>query len=212
MRTIFFAFAASVLILSGCEPQPDVDELFDQLVVETNYDPSVDFGSYATYTIATDTIGKISNIRNDDTLIVGANYSRPVVNAIVSNLNARGYTRVARNESPDLAINVFILKNLDVRQSIDYYGYGGYPGYFYPSYYGYGSYYYPYPYVNTYVSNTELLVIEIIDLKNVINNHVRAVWNAYLGDVYSAVQPREQSVSAIDQAFRQSPYILNDAL
>lgn len=210
MQRLFYAFAVSLFVLAGCEPQPDATELFDQLVVETNFDPSTDFSAYVTYAIPSDTIGKISNIRNDDSLIVGASYARPVVNAIINNLNARGYTRVGRNESPDLAINVFILKNLDIRQQVDYYGYNGYPGYFYPGYYGYGSYYYPY--VNTYVSNTELLVIEIIDLKNVFNNQVRAVWNAWLGDVYSAFRPLDQSVNAIDQAFRQSPYIQNDAL
>lgn len=200
----------AVIMISGmlfmaCEPQPDAEELFDQLVVETNFDPAADFSSYATYSISSDTIGLVSNIREDDTLIVGSNYAQPVVNAIVDNLSMRGYTRVDRNANPDLAVNAFIVKNLDIQQQINYPGYYGYPGYYYPGYYGYGSYYYPY--ISTYVYNTEVLVIEMIDLKNIVNNQVRVIWNSYMGDVYTSINPQAQSLEAIDQAFNQSTYI-----
>ena len=61
------------------------------------------------------------------------------------------------------------------------------------TYYGYGSYY-SYPYVNTYAYNTGALVVEIVDLKNVTpDNKVKVIWNAYMGDVYSAIDLIEQS-------------------
>lgn len=206
MTKLFLSLVfVSTVLLPGCEPEPDAEELLDQLVVETNVDPSAAFSSYTTYSISEDTIGLVSNINGDDTLIVGTNYARPVVNAIVDNMNARGYVRVDRTGDPDLAVNAFIVKNLDIQQQINYPGYYGYPGYFYPGYYGYGSFYYPY--VNTFVYNTEVLVVEIIDLMNPVNNQVRVIWNAHLGDVYSALNPREQSVAAVNQAFIQSPYI-----
>lgn len=205
MTRYLISVLAVAVFLSGCEPQPGAEELYDQLVVETNFDPAINFNAYTTYSISRDTIGKVSNIRGDDSLIVGNTYARPVAEAVINNLDERGFIRVDRNDDPDLAINVFIVRNLDIQQQLNYPGYYGYPGYYYPGYYGYGSYYYPY--VSTYVYNTEVLVIEMIDLKNVVNNQVKVIWNAYLGDVYSAIDARVQSVEGIGQAFRQSPYI-----
>ena len=81
--------------------------------------------------------------------------------------NDRSYTRVDRNENPDLGVNVYVVKDLNLFQQVVY------PNYYYPSYYGYGSYY-SYPYVNTYAYNTGALVVEIVDLKNVTpDNKVR---------------------------------------
>jgi hypothetical protein len=206
---VILPVACVVAISWGCEPQPDELKLFDQFVVSTNYDENADFGSYLTYYIPTDTIGLVSNIPSDDTIIVGSNYARPVINQVKTNLNARGYQYVDIDESPDLAVNAYVLKNLNIFQDIIYPGYG-YPGYYYPGYYGYYGYYY-YPYVQTYAYNTGVLVLEIVDLKNVTpQNEVTVIWNAYLGDVFSAVNLSQQTLDAIDQAFRQSTYLTRE--
>jgi hypothetical protein len=99
---------------------------------------------------------------------------------------------------------VYVVNDLNLFQQVVY------PNYYYPSYYGYGSYY-SYPYINTYAYNTGALVIEIVDLKNVTpDNKVKVIWNAYLGDVYSTIDLTQQSVDAIDQAFIQSNYLVNE--
>ena len=190
----------------GCEPTPDDLKLFDEFVVSTNYDPSASFGGYSTYTMLLDTIGLVSNIASDDTIIVGTSYARPVVNAVRGNLNARGYQFVERQEDPDLAINVYVLKNLNIFQQVNYFPGYSYPGY-YPGYYGYYGYYY-YPYVSTQAYNTGVLVIEMIDLKNVTpQNTVRVVWNAYMGDVFHTLDLMQQTLDAINQSFIQSLYV-----
>lgn len=48
----------------------------------------------------------------------------------------------------------------------------------------------------------------MIDLKNrTPDNQVKVVWDAYMGDVYSTIDRAAQSLEAIDQAFKQSPYL-----
>lgn len=196
------------LILYSCQKEPDGLRLLDELVVSTNYDVEAVFGAYATYAIPTDTIGFVSNRNPNDTILVSTSqnghYPRRILQQVVQNLNDRSYTRVEKNENPDLGVNVYIVNDLNLFQQVVY------PNYYYPYYYGYGSYY-SYPYINTYAYNTGALVVEIVDLKNVMpGNKVKVIWNAYMGDVYSTIDLADQSVKAIDQAFLQSNYLVNE--
>ncbi|HMG91353.1 MAG TPA: DUF4136 domain-containing protein [Chryseolinea sp.] len=190
----------------SCQPEPDSIKLLDELVVSTTYDNAVDFQTYSTYSIATDTLGFVSNQANDTILIQAkTDYPRPVLQKVIGNLNALGYTKVNKSDNPDMRINVYIVNDFNLFQQVIY------PDYYYPSYYGYGygyGSYYAYPYVNTYATNTGSLVIEILDLKNVTpDNKVKVIWGAYMGDVYSTIDLIKQSEKAIDQAFVQSPYL-----
>ncbi len=210
MRKLLFILAGiPSLFLSGCQTEPDAAKLIDEMVVSTNFDPDADFDTYLTYAIPTDTIGFFSN-RSNDTIIVASNstYPAPVLNAIRSNLDARGYIRVDRTEDPDIGINVMVVNDFNLFQEIVYPGgYYGYPGSYYSGYWGYGSYY-SYPYVNTYAYNTGVLVIEMVDLRNrTPDNKVKVVWDAYIGDVYSTINRIAQSEEGIDQAFLQSPIL-----
>jgi hypothetical protein len=196
-------------LLFACHPEPDSNRLYDELVISTNYDQQADFGSYGTYALPTDTIGLISNTTSDTILTTkgGSGYPRPVIEAINAAMSARGYTRVDRSQNPDIGINVIVATDYNVFQQVVYgnpYSYnGGYGGY-----YGYNSYYYGYPYVSTYVSNTGVLIIQMVDLKNKTpDNKVKVIWDAYLGDVYGTIHLVDQTVSGINQAFLQSPYI-----
>lgn len=193
----------------SCQTEPDSAELIDQMVVSTNYDPNADFSLYTTYALPTDTIGFVSN-SSPDTIITADQSAFPgvVLDGIENNLNALGYTRVERDQDPDIGVNVMVVNDYNVFQELVYPGYYGYPGsYYYSGYYGYGSYY-SYPYVNTYAYNTGVLIIEFIDLKNKTpDNKVKVVWDAYLGDVYSTVDRNAQASDAVDQAFEQSPYL-----
>jgi len=197
-------FIVCVMCCWGCNTEPDNLRLFDDLVVSTNYDKDAVFGTYSTFAIPTDTIGFVSNTNPNDTILVarpGDLYPRLVLQEVISNMNERSYSRVNRNENPDLGVNVYVVNDLNVSQQVIY------PNYYYPYYYGYGSYY-SYPYVNTYAYNTGALVIEIVDLKNITpDNKVKVIWSAYMGDVYSTVNLIDQSIDAIEQAFIQSNYL-----
>src|SRR5687767_7538518 len=118
------------LLLCSCQQEPDNKRLFDQLVVSTNYDPQVRFGSYTTYAMPTDTIGFVSNNSNDTILTATkSDFPRPVLETIRVNLNSRGYTRVQRNQNPDLGVNVYVVNDFNIFQEVIYPGGGyGYPG------------------------------------------------------------------------------------
>lgn len=207
LRQFFLFFSMCVLALS-CRPEPDEIKLLDEFVVATNYDASADFSSYSTFAIPTDTIGFVSNA-SEDTIIVASEseFPRPVLQAVLQNMQARGYSRVERNANPDLGINVLVVNDFDVFQQVVYPGYN-YPGNFYGGYYGYGSWYY-YPFIETYAYNTGVLIIEIVDLKNkTVDNQVKVIWDAYMGDVYSTVNRNRQAEEGINQAFAQSTYLI----
>ena len=213
MQSIKGFIIVAIFLMGGlfsCEPTPDELKLFDEFVVSTNYEQDVSFGSFTTFTLRSDTIGLVSNTYGDDTIVVGSNYARPVIGQVRTNMIDRGYQQVDVDQDPDLAVNIYVVKNLNLFQQVNYY-----PGYYSPGYYNYyGGYYggyYGYPYVDTYAYNTGVLVVEIIDLVNVNQqNQVRVIWNAYLGDVFSSIDRNQQSLDAIDQAFAQSPYLITE--
>lgn len=187
----------------SCQQEPDSYRLLDQFVVATNYDTLAAFDSYKTYSLATDTIGFVSDTNPNDTIVTSPQYDLPhdVLQAIKENMDARNYTRVAADQDPDIGVNVYIVKNLNLFQQVVY------PNYYYNNYYGYGGYYY-YPYVQTYAYNTGSLVIEFVDLKNPgTGNRYKVIWNAYMGDVFNAVNQVQESIDAVNQAFVQSPYL-----
>jgi hypothetical protein len=198
----------AISFLFSCQSEPDSLKLFDELVVSTNYDAEAAFGTYSTYAIPTDTIGFVSDRNPNDTILISTSnnghFPRRVLQQIMQNLNDRSFTRIDRKENPDLAVNVYIVNDLNLFQQVVY------PNYYYPYYYGYGSFY-SYPFINTYAYNTGALVVELVDLKNVRpGNQVKVVWNAYMGDVYSTVNLADQAVKAIDQAFIQSNYLVSE--
>jgi hypothetical protein len=204
-----FCFLMPALSFFSCETEPDPQRLYDELVVSTNYDPEANFSNYETYALAVDTIGFVSN-SSSDTIITASdsNFPRPVLQAVKENLDKVGLTRIDKSENPDVGVNVIVINDFNVFQQVVYpdpYYYGG--GGYYSNYYGYGGAYY-YPYIDTYSYNTAVLVIELVDLKNRNqNNQVRVVWTAYMGDLVSTIELVPQTEVAIDQAFKQSPYL-----
>jgi hypothetical protein len=184
----------------GCQLKPQLGELVKDMVVQTNYDNSVDFAGYATYTMPLDTLGRVSG-SSSDTLIV-TEYAGQITGILRNNLDGRGYSHVDKNQDPDIGVTAYIVDDLNIFQSVNYYNY-------YPSYYGYYSpYYYNYPQINTYAYNTAVLVIEMVDLKNPDSQgQFKVVWAAYVGDVLNSTDPFEKSAEAVNQAFDQSPYL-----
>lgn len=207
MRKLFSIGVLMIMSLLACQQEPDTLKLLDELVVSTSYDTTIDFSSYFTYSLATDTIGFVSNKNPNDTIIVHqeSDFPRPVLQQVELNLNNLGYTRVTKDQNPDWRINVYVINDYNLFQQVVY------SSYYYPSYYGYGygyGSYYGYPYVNTYAVNTGSLVVEILDLRNVTpDNKIKVIWSAYMGDVYNSIDVIKQSQKAIDQAFVQSPYL-----
>jgi hypothetical protein len=195
------------LVFLSCEPSPGIDNLVKDMVVQTGFDKIVNFSAYSTYTMPLDTIGMVYNVSPNDTIIIG-DYGQLISRTVKNNMDKAGYTQVPRNLNPDWAVNVYVLRNYNVYQTIMYPNYplGSY-GYYYPGYYGYSAYY-NYPYVAVSANNSATLVMEIVDLRNKDSQgRVKVIWTAFIGDVISSVDSFQKSAEGVNQAFAQSAYI-----
>jgi hypothetical protein len=189
----------SMFTLLGCGTQPQLTELINDMVVLTNFDETVNYNQYITYTMPMDTIGLVSNTSNDEYL--ANEYAKMITSTIKRNLDNTSHNQVAVNGDPDIGVNVVVVNDLSVTQSVNYY---------YPSYYGYTGYYgYGYGYgVPSYsYFNQAVLVIEFVDLKNTTSGVPKTIWVANIGDLVNSYDTSTKTKEAIDQAFAQSPFL-----
>jgi hypothetical protein len=202
-RKFILPFVALALTQAACLKQPDFEELSSDFIVSTNIDPTVSFSGYQTYFIS-DSVAYLNSSLNDT--ILKNESTQKLVDAVKQNMNARGFTFVPKSASPDLGMNMGIMKDVDV--GYIYSGWWwGYPGWWDPWYWGW---YYPYyyPWVSYYVVKTGTVVVDMMDLKNAQKDQrLKIVWNALasgaVGDNLSGNIQR--GVDAINQAFTQSP-------
>ena len=117
----------TIFTVSSCKKDPLKNMSEDESrIYITNHDSSVNFNSYKTYSIA-DSVTLIDNNR-----VAGreaTSWDQQVIGAVQNAMNARGFVKVARNQNPDLGINVSRVYNTTthVVDLSDYYGgYGGY--------------------------------------------------------------------------------------
>ncbi len=198
-----------VISLSACRLEPDLAELVQNMVVQTRYDEqSVTesfniFNTYSTFTMRVDTMGLVST-RTTDTLLVdasGQDYVKSVTRRVRDKVVQAGFTLAEPDGNPDFSVNVILLDNFSFFQTITY------PPYYSSWYYGYYGYWFPY--VTTYASSYGTVAIEIVDIKNYAanGNRYKIIWKAFIGDIYTSIDPKTKTLEAVDQAFAQSPYI-----
>lgn len=208
-KLLFLTILAGSLILGSCTKYPNAsDRTLEDMVVITQYDTKANFSDYTTFAIP----DSISVITDTDSGRVMNSTTNLVVNQIVQNMTARGYTRVASNQNPDLGFNVSFFKNTNV--TVYYPGwYWGYPGYYPPDYW-YGGWYgydYYYPYYPTYVTTYSVgsLVIDMVDLKNAnpITQQISICWTGYIRALLSGDHTSAEITGSIDQAFIQTPQL-----
>ncbi|MFM9050712.1 MAG: DUF4136 domain-containing protein [Bacteroidota bacterium] len=199
-----------ISVMLSCRKDPDLGQLSDDFIVATFYDRSANFDSLKTYFIPSQ-VGYISNVHPNDTLLAPASASQ-LVNRVKNNMNQRGFIPVDSTANPDMAVNMFVIRDLNRTDVISPGGWWGYPGYYDPWYYGYYDSYYYYPFSYSYTYETGTLVIELIDLKNSDsnNNKLIVVWNAISNGVLAGYQygQLQEGLDAIDQSFAQSPYLV----
>ena len=205
-KVMLMAVLAGSLILASCTKYPnESDRTLEDLVVVTQYDTKANFSEYTTFAIP----DSISVITETDSGRIQNATTDVVVNQIVQNMVARGYTRVATNQAPDLGINVSFFKNTNIQ--VYYPGwYWGYPGYYPPDYWyggGYGYYYPYYPTVTSYTVGS--LIVDMVDLKNAnpITQEISICWTAYIRGLLTGYHTTGEITTSIDQAFVQTPQL-----
>lgn len=203
---VSFAILVATLMFTGCSKYPP-----DSVTTEENdmigslYDQSADFSSYKTFAIV-DTV--LSIRREDGKPIPDTSVSRfndRIIKQIADGMIVKGYTRVSKDSTPDLGIDVSII----VDENIGSYTYwGGYPGYW--GWYGY-SYWYSYPTTTYYRYEQGTLVMNMIDIKNKddVSKELPVIWNNIAaGLVSDNVNYNYSRIErAINTMFEQSPYV-----
>lgn len=193
-----------LLMIAGCAKYPnETERLLQDLAVFTQYDVGADFSEYSTFMI-TDSIAIISS---DDTTRLKDDETQLIVDQIVKNMEARGYTLV--EEDGDLAIGLAGFKNTN---TVVYYPgwWWGYPGYYPPGYWGYPGYGYYYPYYPAYYTSysSGTLSIELLDLKNAMEEEIIFIrWNSFIRGLLTGSHTASQVQQSIDQAFIQTPQL-----
>ena len=188
-----FVVVAFALLCWGCEPKPNSNDLVKRMVVSTDYNSAADFTGYATYTMVLDTMSYFDNSNPNprDTSVIGPGV-HDITNKVKNKLDSAGYGLVNKKMSPDLWVYIYINEIYSAYQSYNYNPYS----------YGYYGSYYP----TVTVTDQADLYIYIVDLKH--RNTEPYLWTCNIDDLVSS--PRQTTapiLRAIDQAFKQSPYI-----
>ena len=114
---LFFVVVTTVLLFSGCST----------LQVDVDYDRDYDFNNKITYAV-------VHNDKEGDNTLINDR----IIKAIKSNLNARNYREVAKNQADLIVVfHVNVMNMSDVRTDYQQIGYGGYG---YGGGWGYGPY------------------------------------------------------------------------
>ncbi len=202
-----------LLTLSAC--RPGGAEYIDELdIVGTQYDKQADFSAKHTYS-RPDTIVKIAtNNYNDPDGDGKPTYiSQAAANLITTQLDANmqkyGWTKVNRNQNPDVIVMLSTMENTNVYYYYDNW-YMGYGFGFGDPYYG-GGWYYPGYFPPSYsTTKTGTLLMQMASPKDsTIDGKMPIVW---LGVVNGMMEGSSTSFNSrvkksIDQAYTQSPYL-----
>jgi hypothetical protein len=195
MKRIFYYSVALLFIMSGC--YPDGAEYYEDTdVVYTNYDDSYNFTSKGTYSMP-NKIVKITKelAEGEDPEFVKEPYNTQILNKIESNMSTMGYTKVADPENADLVLFPAVWTNTTITYYYDYWCW------YYPYYCGWG---WGYPSVSAYTTGTLLMTL-IADGEEFVQP--TNVWTSAINGLMSGYYDVNRVNKAIDQAFKQSPYL-----
>lgn len=200
-RAIAVLTAAVAVAAMSCQKEP-LNNLTpeESRIYVTNHDSSVNFSLYKTYNLA-DSVAVIDNGHATKEL---TSTDQAYVDAVNKYLQQRGYTKVAKDQSPDLALTVNRIYQTSTGAISygDYYNYYG--GYWDPYYWGYSGYDYYVPYGYSLYQITEgAISVDMLDLKEASgSNKISLVWNGLVrGEgIFNAGNADAQVKALFDQS------------
>jgi hypothetical protein len=198
--------AGGLLAFTSCRKDPVKNLEGDEgQIYITKHSDSVNFSSFRTFSIA-DSVAVISNNRLEGKTRDAVDVA--YINAVKDQLIQRGYTQVAKDQDPDLGINISAVYNT----STGVFDYGSYwdpyyGSYWDPYYWGYGGYgyYFPSYYYGTYSITEGAMSIDIFNLRDAKQtNTISNIWNGLIrGSGVFGVSAANKGVKAL---FDQSAY------
>ncbi len=194
----------SSFMYAGCSKEPLKDLTTDESrIYITDHDSSINFSNYKTYSIS----DSVAVIQDGKATMQLDNSDAAYVDAAKKYMSAAGFSLVAKEQNPDLGVNVnhIINTTTGVISYGDYWG--DYGGYWDPYYWGYGGYGYYVPYAySVYQINEGAISINLLDLKNAAaNNKIDISWTGLIrGPGIFDASVADSNVKAL---FDQSPYL-----
>lgn len=207
------ALVLGLSLLESCYPDDSLSPSETDVVFTTYYDSVHDlFKGYSLYYMP-DTV---FNIDTSKTATPIGNQSL-ILTDIAKNMQGMGYTRIQGDDTtvvPHLVLvpSGIISTNISVYYSYPYtgygWGYGGWGGYGW----GYPGYYPPPTYYTSYTTGTlRMEMFNPTDYRVIKGDTINPVyWTAGINGVLSGSNIDSRISSTIDQAFKQSPYLLSE--
>ncbi len=217
-KLIMLLMITGVALLTSCYPDDDITISESDIVITTK-DDSADFSKIMTYYLP-DKVFVVDSTEDGDQTI---EYEDVILNEIVQNMSAYGYTRIEDTTDAENTIDVIMIATAyqNTVTSIWYPSYPYYPGWdwwwgspgwgYYPPGWGYypPGYYYP-PYMTQYTMGT--VKIDMIDPWKPDTIAPDTViypnyWSAAIQGLLQGSNIEQRIEERIDQAFSQSPYL-----
>jgi hypothetical protein len=210
LRITLAAFSLALLGVTGCRKDP-VEALStdERRIYITNRDETVNLSSYRTFSIA-ENVAVVDGSNGGQRQPTAADQA--YIDAFAAALQSRGYTRVARNEAPDLGLQVsrIIQTSTGFVSTPDYYGY--WDPLFWGSGFGSGFGGWGVPPIwrtTAYQVREGMLGFDLIDLKNASgNNSLRIIWNGLIRG--AGINDPATAASQVAQLLEQSSYLRAD--
>jgi len=184
-----------LFLMVSCYPG-EVETYEETDLVFTNYTESFDFSSKGTYSMP-DKIVKITGnlAEGQEPEYVNPTYATVILGNIVNNMTALGWTKVDDPGEADLTLFPAVWTNTTVVYWYDYWCW------YYYYYCGYGWYY---PSYSTYTTGTMVMTLVAAGEEYV---EPSSVWTAAINGLMSGTYDVTRVTNALDQAFKQSPYL-----
>jgi hypothetical protein len=195
MKKNVFYLIGIIFLMVSCYPE-GIEYYEETDIVYTDYTESFDFASRGTYAMP-DKIVKITGnlVEGESPEFVPEPYNTQILNKIESNMTALGWTKIADPESADLALFPAVWSNTTIVYYYDYWCW------YYYYYCGWGWYY---PYATSYTTGTMVMTLVAHGEEYI---EPSSVWTAAINGLMSGAYDTSRITQAIDQAFKQSPYL-----
>jgi len=195
MKKNLIYFIGLIFLMAACYPGENV-YYEDTDLTYTSYDESFDFVSKGTYVMPDKIVKVTGNIQEgENPEFVKEPYNTQILNKIESNMTALGWKKIDDPETADLALFPAAWSNTTVYYYYDYWCWY-YPYYCGWGWYGGGSY-------SSYTTGT--LVMGLIAKDGYVDP--TDVWRSAINGLLSGAYDVTRVNNAIDQAFKQSPYL-----
>ena len=196
-KFLSLALIAGLIFLWGC--YPDGAEYYEDTdIVYSNYDDKYDFKSAGTYSMPDKIVKITGNLEEgEEPEYVKEPYNTQVLQQIDKNMTALGYTKVADPSKSDLDLFPAVWTNTTVYYYYDYWCW------YYPYYCGWCWGWY-YPTVSSFTTGTLLMTL-VADGSGY--PEPSQVWTSAANGLMSGYYDISRVNRAIEQAFKQSPYL-----